>query len=235
MIHVLKIWSLLKKCACVENLWNVSGAVGFRAKWDGGQRNVLLHPFSVVGFRPQLCPCLPPVCFNTGSIGYVPPNSSPPLPLMSSQVHESGFFLGNQYARKDYVWGDPKDDGSRYVHTLRINPEVYEGKHHFHPREFRLIGFLADGLECDLNDLYSLAKTEPTALLVAGGEYSLQREQERVLDVCRELESGVVQPELDQIASLTRGEGVVLTFPKILDVSVHYGSLTLLSLVFFSA
>ena len=92
-------------------------------------------------------------------------------------------------------------------------------EYHSHPREFKLIGFLAEGLECDLGDLTSLAKTEPTALLVPGNEYCLEKEQERVLDACRELEAGVIQPGLYQTASLTRGDGVVLTFPKLLDVS----------------
>ena len=59
---------------------------------------------------------------------------------------------------------------------------MYGEKYHFHPREFRIVGFLADGLECDLGDLYSLAKTEPTALLVPGSEYCLQRQQERVVE-----------------------------------------------------
>ena len=141
------------------------------------------------------------------------------LALMWEQVHESQFFLGCGSARSRYVWGEPKSDGSRYIHTLRTCPEVYESEYHFHPREFRLVGFLDDGLDCDFSNLHSLASSEPTALLVPGSEYCLQREQERVLEVCRELEAGVVQPGLQQIASLIRGEGVVLTFPKLLDVS----------------
>ena len=82
-----------------------------------------------------------------------------------------------------------------------------------------MIGFLENGLECNLRDLYSLASSEPTALLVAGGEYSLQREQDRVLDSCRDLEARVTQVGLEKIASLTSGEGVVLTFPKLLEVN----------------
>ena len=82
-----------------------------------------------------------------------------------------------------------------------------------------MIGFLEHGLECDLRDINSLASSEPTALLVAGDEYSLQRVQERVLESCRELESSVTQVGFEKRASLTRGEGVVLTFPKLLEVS----------------
>ena len=126
------------------------------------------------------------------------------------------------------MWGEPKDDGSRYVHTLQSGAELSGRKHHFYPREFKLIGWLVNGLECDLGDLYSLAKYEPTALLEAGSDDWLQIKQEGVLDACRELERGVIRPSLDQIASLTRGDGVVLTFPKILEVSERPDDLMLL-------
>ena len=138
---------------------------------------------------------------------------------MSLQVHESVFYIGSAYARKNYVWGNVGSDGGRYVHTLRWSPKVYECEYYYHPREFKLIGFLENGLECDLNYLTSLASTEPTALLVAGDEYCLQSAQESVLESCREIEARVSQPGLERIASLTRGNGVVLTFPKAIEVS----------------
>ena len=163
-----------------------------------------------------------PVCTATGSTRYIA-NAQVFISITDiEQVHESDFFLGREYGRKNYVWGKAKEDGSRHVHTLRTGPTLYGSDHHYHPREFKLIGFLAHGLECDLGDLSSLARFEPTALLVPGSEYSLQAKQQRVLDVCRELEAGTVQPGVEQIASLTRDGGVVLTFPKILDVSDRY-------------
>ena len=139
--------------------------------------------------------------------------------LMSDQVHESVLFIGSAYARKLYAWGDIADDGSRYVRTLRRTGEVYGSVYHHHPREFKMIGLLQNGLECNLGDLNSLASCEPTALLVAGDMYALQKEQDRVLESCRELEAGVTQPGLERIASLTKGDGVVLTFPKLVEVS----------------
>ena len=57
-------------------------------------------------------------------------------------------------------------------------------EYHSHPREFKLIGFLAEGLECDLGDLESLAIREPTGLLVAGDEIALEMKQESVLECC---------------------------------------------------
>ena len=135
-------------------------------------------------------------------------------------MYGSDFFLGNRYCKGDYSWGDKKDEGHRYIHSFRKNPRIFKEEHHWYPREFQLIGILADGLECNLNSLEDLASSEPKARLIATTAYPpLLGERSNLLEVCKDLEASATRPGFKRVASLTEGDALILTFPKLLEVS----------------
>ena len=131
--------------------------------------------------------------------------------------------MGNLSVTQNYVWGKTFTEGCRYVHTLRdpYLPDDYPSDDWYHhPREFELVGLLAGGLECDLTDLDSLARSEPKGLLVANDlRPYMVRKHQQVLEVCKQLEVGGSRPGFRQVASLTEAGGVRLTFPRLLEVS----------------
>ena len=134
--------------------------------------------------------------------------------------------MGNLSTTQDYVWGKPFAEGCRYVHTLRDpyfpNDYPLDDWYH-HPREFELVGLLAGGLECDLSDLDSLARSEPRGLLVACDlRPYMVRKQQKVVEVCKQLEVRGRQPGFQQVTSLTDAGGVRLTFPRLLEVSDYH-------------
>ena len=109
------------------------------------------------------------------------------------------------------------------MQSFRKCPKIFKEEHHWYPREFQLIGVLADGLECDLGSLENLASSEPKARLVATTAYPpLLGERDSVLGICKELEASATQPGLKRVASLTDGDAVLLTFPKLLEVNTSF-------------
>ena len=88
-----------------------------------------------------------------------------------------------------------------------------------HPREFRLVGVLQRGLECNVKSFEALAGTEPRGLIVAAEDDKLEGKQADVLGVCKMLEETACDEKYRCVADMTYGKGVVVTFTKILKVS----------------
>lgn len=122
--------------------------------------------------------------------------------------------MGNLTAVNNYAWGDVQDDGSRCVHSIAPEAGLTGMKHV--PREFNVIGVLQNGVECDLSSLEALACTEPKGLLLP-----LEEKRDDVLAVCRLLEEQERISGYEQVGSLTNGEGIVLTFTKLLEVGTY--------------
>ena len=126
--------------------------------------------------------------------------------------------MGNLGVTKRYAWGGQDEDGCAYVRNL-LTADRSLGLQ-WAPREFRLVGVLQDGIECDFNSLLALSRTEPKALLVATDQDKYNGRYDDVLEVCRMLEGATPGQGLKSIGSMMRDDGLVLTFPTILDVCI---------------
>ena len=124
--------------------------------------------------------------------------------------------MGNLTAVQRYAWGERRDDGCSYVHNL-LGADRSLGLR-WAPREFRLVGILQDGLECDFDSLVALSRTEPKGLLVATEIDTLIGRQDNVLEACRLLQETAPSHNYNCVGTIIQGEGIVLTFPRILDV-----------------
>ena len=138
------------------------------------------------------------------------------------QTLSSAHFLGNLSSVSDYGWG--REDalkGVTYVHTLRSVaqadfPGLYE-----HPREFRLMGVLENGVENIDQPLGRLIHSHPKAALVADEKHPIiLRKQLDVMAVCRSLQSSCPDKALECGASFMDGHRINLVFPKMFEVSI---------------
>ena len=120
--------------------------------------------------------------------------------------------MGNIGTLGEYKWGSRDDEGYRYVHSLAQGPVFGRLKHV--PREFDVVGVLKNGLECDLSSFEGLTQAEPTAVLEGLGE-----DEGNILALCRMLEEYDGIDGYKRTNSMTEGNGIVLTFPMLLEVS----------------
>ena len=81
-----------------------------------------------------------------------------------------------------------------------------------------MTGVLNNGIQCDFRSFEKLARFEPKALLVAPDDEWSIKKHHTVLDVCDAMEASLPVDNCRSLANFTSGGGVVLFFPKILQV-----------------
>ena len=113
---------------------------------------------------------------------------------------------------KDYKWGERDREGWRSVHSMMDGRGG--GRLMWVPREFDVVGILDKGLQCELGSFEALSRSEPKGLLVGLGE-----EKKSIFEVCDRLSGGEMVENYASVGEFTRGDGVVLTFPSLLEVS----------------
>lgn len=141
---------------------------------------------------------------------------------LAVQVLSSPYFLGNTSAFQHYAWGREDDNKNvNYVHTLRsIAPGVAGNAGlYVHPREFRVMGVLKNGIEGVFCPMESLVYTHPRASLVVNEDQPrLLARQLDVMAICRALEATCPDSSTRTIATFMEGHKVKLLFPRMFEV-----------------
>ncbi|KAK7675917.1 hypothetical protein QCA50_021150 [Cerrena zonata] len=129
-------------------------------------------------------------------------------------------FVGNLSALHDMEWRRTQTNGD-YIVT-RCCPESDDAWKHtlteVFPREFRFVGMLAEGIDCDLTDHRRLTNECPKAKLFDSDRYpGIHSRKADVTSVCRHLEGSIAQSAFRREHRFLERGCPVLMFPKVLQ------------------
>ncbi|KAK7681746.1 hypothetical protein QCA50_015093 [Cerrena zonata] len=129
-------------------------------------------------------------------------------------------FIGNLDALHGMEWRRTLTNGD-YIVTRRCpeSDNVWERMlTEVLPREFRFVGVLAEGIDCDLTNHRQLANKSPEAILFDSVRYpGIHSRRADVISVCRHLEGSIAQPSFHREHRLLKRGSPVLVFPKLLQ------------------